>query len=181
MNLKLTLREGRRLAWESYCRLTRVADLMERVLEGAEGAEQLHLWHVQDSRYEKTVRLHFDCKAADVPADLAAAITTHLANSPLVVMEKVGRRFTPVYGKPGSVDTIVDITLRLLPVHVRPLFPDIVVVVLDELGPPPACEIEVIEEEVPEELVAAHTRVKATIVRCTDPLTGEVKEEAVTQ
>ena len=94
-------------------------------------------------------------------------------------MEKVGRRFTPVYGKPGSVDTVIDITFGLPSIHTRPAFPEKVVVSLDETGAPPACEIIVVEEEVPEELVAAHTRVAATIVRCTDPLTGEVQEETV--
>jgi hypothetical protein len=159
----------------------RVADLMERVLGGVEGVECLNLWSTQDLRWEKAVHLHFDCRQAPVPADLAAAVTTHLANSPFVVMEKVERRFTPVYGKPGSVDTVIDITLGLPSIHTRPAFPEKVVVSLDETGAPPACEIIVVEEEVPEELVPAHTRVAATVVRCTDPLTGEVKEEKVTQ
>ena len=181
MNLKAGLQAGRRLAWESYCRSMRVADLMERVLGGVEGVEYLNLWSIQDSRYTKVVNLHFDCKQAPVPADLAAAVSTHLANSPLVKMEKLERRFTPVYGKPETVDTIIDITLVLPPTHVRPLFPEKVVVSLDETGEPPACTIVKVIEEVPDELVPAHTRVKATIVRCTDPLTGEVKEEVVAQ
>ncbi len=176
MNLKHKIRDAQRMTWGSYCRKMRCIDLVERALEGVDDSH-VNLWgHYAYSSSQVDFRL--SCAGAPNRAVLAEEIVTRLVNSPDFVKHEVTRFFTPAS---NDVDTVVTVRLTLHPRFVRSTFPDIIEVQLDDLGPPPACDIEEVYEEVEAQFVEAHRKVAAKIVRCTDPLTGEIKEERVVQ
>jgi len=181
MNLVKDLRKTRKDAWDEYCRKARSIDLLQQALEGVEGHEYLELWLASDYGYEDSIRIYLVCPDAPLPADVASAVVTRLANTGLFTMDKQERKIERhglgTSWSPITVDTEVTVQLTLPPERSSSLYRRHLTVVLSQLGPPPACTIETVEEEVEEQLVEAHTEVKGVLVTCTDPLTGQTRQE----
>jgi hypothetical protein len=183
MNLVKDLRAKRKAAWAEYCLKARSVELLQQALKGVEGQEYLKLWFASDYGYEDSIRVHLVCPDAPSPADVASAVVTRLANTSLFTMDKqertLERRGLGNHWSPFVVNTEVEVQLTLPPERHSGLYRRHLTVVLSQLGPPPACTIETVEEEVEEAVVAAHTEVKGILVTCTDPVTGETRQEMI--